>query len=761
MGSLAGMIYLWIIYGRKSIANTIVQFIFVVVWILFLIFNKKIEKWLGLINIIGVGLFFGVTLSFYHDLSDRDMTIFMLGYNCGLLHSLGLNHFQSYETVLVVDIIFWALRSYLLAGIGFQVIFVQIVLDLYLLAIRLVKEKNEVSLFKKMYHTKLNLVKFQYLLENYLPEAIIVISRDLKKALFYNQAYKKIFEIIDIQTSEKEAVDILEAIKVDEIKEELKSKAEVDTFHEPTLLDSLRKIINHKQTNENLRINCTYLRNNKAKEVTRFEAKILPCLWEEENAVIVVLNDITHQENVIALRIADANKDKVISTVSHELRTPVNGLLGMIQIMEKQTNDKDLLHSLSICRSNGNLLMNLLNSILDLQRIRANKLKMNISKINLSKFMHEILPLFEFQTTHKGLSLKLEMDPKLPLSIQTDPNRLMQIIINLTANALKFTFKGSITIGVQKDPEDDKKIQFSITDTGIGIKEEDKGKLFKMFGKLEDNESINTQGVGLGLTISANLVKLLNMNEEGAWLKFESEYGKGSRFFFSIPSHYPNENSLSSEYSFLTEEDPELDFKILSHSSNKQFKTKGEKDLERFETTTGLLLSPPKEGKNHFGFEEQKQLIDVSSHATSAQKDFDKADTCLSSACSSPVVLLVDDNPFNILVAKKIIEAQNYIVHTAYNGQQAISVVKSLVKQGNTIKIIFMDCQMPVMDGFEATIEFRKLMASHEIPNIKIVALSANDAEEDKKRCISVGMNDHLSKPLKEADLVNILNRLG
>ena len=269
-----------------------------------------------------------------------------------------------------------------------------------------------------------------------------------------------------------------------------------------------------------------------------FEAKVLHITWDEQPAIAIILYDVTQQQTILSLKLADAYKDTLLATISHELRTPLNGILGMLQIIQKCVKDAEILRYIDICKNSGQLLLSLVNSILDLNQIRAKKLKLYPEKLNVHSFLKEICALFEFQCTQKNLLLNVKVSPKVPRHFVTDKNRLSQILINLMGNALKFTSTGGISILVNPTTHVDY-VELSIVDTGIGIKEQEKVKLFKMFGKLEDSDNtLNRQGVGLELTISDNLARLLCCNREKEGIKVDSEDKKGSRFYFVIKRVY-------------------------------------------------------------------------------------------------------------------------------------------------------------------------------------------------------------------------------
>ncbi len=249
----------------------------------------------------------------------------------------------------------------------------------------------------------------------------------------------------------------------------------------------------------------------------------------------------------MALKFADEQKDKVIATVSHELRTPINGILGLLEMVKARVTDQVSTMYLDNCKSCSSLLLYLVNSILDLSQLRNNSLTIVKNPFKLDQLLEEIRTLYLFQCDEKKIDFLLENNVQEDYKeIYTDKYRLIEVLINLLGNAIKFTFKGSITLRVSQNPPDSSKLTFSVIDTGVGIKPEDRPKLFKMFGKItQANKNINSHGVGLGLTIVNELVKSLNDDGIGS-LEFESEYGKGTSFSFTISVENPSEGRIES-----------------------------------------------------------------------------------------------------------------------------------------------------------------------------------------------------------------------
>lgn len=717
------------------------------------VFRKKLGPCFGTINFILSICFFSATLFFRKNDSDTGKvqlsfdTIFYVGFNFGQLQRLMQAQISRLSYVLVYELVFTIPKVLILSDIPVDSFILHLFFVISVIVLKYIEDKGERKLFSQWYTSREGLTKFRELIDKYLPQSIIIYDHLMENTLFSNAAFKKNFkreqDIDDIKFMEEFkcapttcSTDMTKATSInvgDNSHNDLKALLLEKNYDKPSII-------------------CSYTDAENNRKV--FNATAFPFVWDGAPAVTVILNDITHEESVFALRLADANKDKALSTVSHELRTPISGILGMLQVMEKQTTDPSFLNSLMICKSNSSLLLNIVNSILDLQQIRANKLKIHKQTINLHQTMEEIITLFKFPASQKSIELKLDIDPSLPKYFHTDKSRLSQILIHLTANALKFTFKGSIKLGGKADETDKGRIWLWVEDSGIGIKDEDKKKLFQMFGKLEDSQHVNTQGVGLGLTISNTLVKMLNKNEEEG-IEVESEYGKGSKFLFSLISEeisslnmrspgfnspsVPSESLMARGVltkSFLK---PLFRNIMAQHKSNP---TSPEQDSPITKKTKSLRMSltpslTPKTNprkQNYLKLQDLAQLEQIEA-----------------------TVLLVDDNPFNFIYPKSLIEEKGFKVVTAYNGKEAIEIFEN----NRTIKLILMDCQMPVMDGFEATTILKDRMKKGELPNIPIYALSANEIEQDRERFVSSGMDGYIRKPLNEAEIENVFKKHG
>ena len=279
-----------------------------------------------------------------------------------------------------------------------------------------------------------------------------------------------------------------------------------------------------------------------------FEIKIAKIGWEKEPCLLVIFNDNTNLRKIIELQNLDEYKNRLLATVSHDLRTPLNGLLGILEVVTPQISEQEAKNSLIIAQRSGNLLLYMINDFLDFSQIIYKKIRLNLELVNIHEIIKETAELIEFQAKKKNLAFLVNLNNvPIDFKIYIDGNRIKQILLNLLSNALKFTQQGFIKLSVKMIKEKpNSTLKFSVKDSGIGIKESDKPKLFRLFSKLDQSDKeINKTGVGLGLTISQSLVKLLDGNKErGIGLK--SERGTGSKFWFFVSSKDDEEENVFS-----------------------------------------------------------------------------------------------------------------------------------------------------------------------------------------------------------------------
>ena len=518
-----------------------------------------------------------------------------------------------------------------------------------------------------------------------------------------------------------------------------------------------------------------------------FKVNITPLTWGDQESLAFIFDDVSHERTIMELKIADKNKDLVIAMVSHELKTPLNGMLGTIEIIRKMLiKQPNIIPYLNACKNSGLMLLNLVNSILDMSQIKKNKLKLVYAQICLLDLLNEVKSLFDHFCMVKNLYLNIEVHPDVPFDIVTDETRLKQVLINLVGNAFKFTFKGGITIKVDLENNDPSKLKFRIEDTGIGIKNQDQEKLFKFFGRIDQkDERINTNGVGLGLTISNTIVLLLNPNGGNKGIHVESEVDKGTTFSFVISCGIQAENtnstsSFGDEWRDATNIFDKLnvyqfdeDQKRLDYGNNLS-RSKSKCLITALNSKSFLHMGGPESDTRLPNMTSSNSVPDfplVSIRKSKKQTDLfpifsvaptQKFDLSAHEKQDSLLCLIVDDNPFNLMVATNLIHDRGYTVQTALNGQEAIYKVKEQEKNGLPFNLILMDCQMPVMDGYEATKRLKAMMAKGEIAKTPIIAVTANNRDEEHdKHCFDVGMMAILSKPINIEEMDTLLQKIS
>jgi len=737
------------------------------------------------------------------DLSDTMASpliaqIFMCGYIFGTFERMMTQRLSKLYYKILFAGMMVILRLALMPEIPVKLQIYHICLIVISIGVDISKE-NEIRGFMKGLHDKKeSLKKFQDLVfASGLSDNMMILSaKNLAKELFKSENLLKAAGMKDCLELLSDLIIIDEPNMVLETREMTRTSSQ-EKYEALNILSFLQELKERSQSHERI----SFHAQTKGETYKRiYEVKIFAMIWDKEEAVTVMLNDITEHQYYLGLQTADQGKDKMLAMISHELKTPLNGILGVVNLLQKEIKDLQQLRFLTVCKNSGELLLNLVNSILDLKQIRDKNFTIQHTKDNLHELLTNIYDLFKFQFDQKNLYFKLDISSNVPEKIITDQNRLRQILINLIGNALKFTFEGGVQVNVDLDPERKGYILFRVSDTGTGIKEEDMGRLFKMYGRLEQQDlKTNIQGVGLGLEISNQLAILLG--KDG--IKVKSRFEEGSSFYFSIRdnnvSSFEDESSQEAftyfEPKVFAENIEDIGLKMSSYSQpHLKIITTSHNDVCSTQSVmpsiglcasnkpaaTDLQISPDSAGKRMMFQRNQYRSFTSLYHAKGTmssssspmlalRKPESNPETCLNRDNSKAKsftklpekqhrILVVDDNPFNLVIARKIVESLGYAVETVLNGQKAIEEVK----QGGIVKAysaILMDLQMPVMDGYEATRELRRMMVSKEIREMPIIAISANDTEDDKRRCKEAGMYDHLPKPLYEKRLDMVLKR--
>jgi len=503
---------------------------------------------------------------------------------------------------------------------------------------------------------------------------------------------------------------------------------------------------------------------------------------------------------------ANKSKSEFLANMSHEIRTPMNGVLGMLSLLlDTKLTDKQ--HDFARTAYNsGDTLLIILNDILDFSKIEAGKLDIETISFNPVELFEETITLMATSAQTKNLELAFEIDPKTPPQLMGDAGRIRQILTNLISNAIKFTEKGEILITAHTQLDTDKKttsITVNVQDTGIGISEENQKNIFNAFEQADSSTTRIYGGTGLGLSISKKLCQLM-----GGEMRLEQSTPQGSLFSFTLPFKIAQSTETPPSScdqtligkNILIVDDNKTNRKILehlceqwelnfssadsakaalaliakSHQNNQTFDiiitdmmmpeingnelTELIKNDPRNQNTPVILLTSISPGQttdnklindklfNNILMKPAKQsmlfdaLISVVNTAAAPTSSKDKNDIIL--PFRDYAALLAEDNITNQRVAEGMLKKLGFAITTVENGQEALTAITQF-----TPDIIFMDCQMPVLDGYAATEAIRNL----ELPlkNIIIVAMTANAMQEDKGKCLLAGMNDYISKPLR------------
>ncbi|WP_374948676.1 ATP-binding protein [Mucilaginibacter sp.] len=404
---------------------------------------------------------------------------------------------------------------------------------------------------------------------------------------------------------------------------------------------------------------------------------------------------------------SSAVQSEFLSTMSHEIRTPLNAVIGMSNLLMMNSPRPDQNENLEILKFSANNLLAIVNDVLDFNKIESGKVVFEKIKFNMVDLMHNICGGQIIKAEEKGLLFKLDVDSALRKKLLFgDPTRLTQIIFNLVSNAIKFTAQGNIWVRVTclEDRHNNITIGFSVRDTGIGIKKENLETIFEPFTQ----ESISTTrqygGTGLGLAIVKRLLEL-----QGLQMHVSSKVNEGSDFSFNM------------EFPVATEVAP-AERKVQPPVAQPRSLVNGTKAV-----ANGTVQTPP--------------AIPVAT---------EHADTL----SSSLRVLIAEDNPVNVMLMKKLFSKWKIVPTIAENGERAVEIL-----QYGNFDIILMDLQMPVMNGFDATIEIRK-MPDPAKANIPIIALTASALFDIKDQVTSAGMNGYVAKPFKPDELMEKIQAL-
>ncbi len=520
------------------------------------------------------------------------------------------------------------------------------------------------------------------------------------------------------------------------------------------------------------------------------------------------------QKALILAEKANNAKSDFLANMSHDIRTPMNAVIGMTMIAKAHINNQEKISDcLNKIESSSKLLLSLINEVLDMSKIESGKLVLSKQDVNIGEILEELVVMMQPEIRGKHHSLHINMLHLEHENVWGDPQRIMQILMNILSNAIKYTPEnGLIKITIKEETliKSAGIYEFVFEDNGRGMKPEFIDKIFLPFERADDNKITSIQGTGLGMSISYQLVKMMKGD-----IEVESEYGRGSRFTICLPFKYRDqaidEKINTGGKGILVVDNDEIACATTCHYLDEigiscNYVCSGEEALEKVEQKYengkdyfAIIIDLKMPGMNGLEttrhireivgenipiiilsaydieeYEEEAYAMKVDAcmtkpvyksklvrilksftHGGKEEEASDKTFKLSDTDYSGKRILLVEDNELNREIAVEILSTTGVTVDTAGNGLEAVEIISKAPL--DFYNLVLMDIQMPVMDGYEATQKIR-LLPNLNMTRLPIVAMTANAFSEDIENAVRAGMNNHLSKPIDIKALMKILN---
>ncbi len=523
---------------------------------------------------------------------------------------------------------------------------------------------------------------------------------------------------------------------------------------------------------------------------------------------------------------ANQAKSEFLANMSHEIRTPMNAIIGMADLLAETRLSQEQRNYVEVFKNAGENLLILIEDILDLSKIEADKLILNDESFDLESLLNQQIDLLAMRALKKGLELILHIDPSVPIKVEGDQHRLQQVLTNLVGNAIKFTERGQIIVRVSHDADQpgSGRLRFAVTDTGIGIPLDKQDQVFKAFTQADGAITRKYGGTGLGLTITRRLIEMM-----GGRISLESQTGQGSTFSFTVrlgltplaPDAPTVAIPLLGNWLALVVDDVAINRQIVSEALtvagaqvesaatidsafrllrdaaqagqpyqllalDSQMTNGDSLDLlatlayepgyaqlpvvllssgerrcyERAEAAGGRIVCLPKPIKRRAlwnvlnslcGYARGERVKDINNSRSRTRTGLLLGGSADQSGLS---ILVADDSQDNVMLIRAYLKKTPHLLEIAENGAIAVERFKT-----GHFDLVFMDVQMPVMDGYTATRAIREWEREYDYPPVPIIALTANALREDEQRSLNAGCTGHLTKPIRKGMFLAVVQQ--
>ncbi|RLA68801.1 MAG: hypothetical protein DRG09_07240, partial [Epsilonproteobacteria bacterium] len=550
-----------------------------------------------------------------------------------------------------------------------------------------------------------------------------------------------------------------------------------------------------------LRLLVVYLKIDENKQISEDTLKDIALVFnknqQRELKRLINRGKVDHIYKFLIKAILDANqtKDLFLASMSHEIRTPLNGILGFTQLLKESDTTEEQAEFILVIEKSSDNLLTIVNDILDLSKIKAQKIELENIEFDPIDSFETAVEFYAAKAAEENIDFNLFLDPYLPTLLLGDPTKISQVIVNLVSNAMKFTSQnGEVNVSIEKisESEDEVKVKFEVSDTGIGITKEQKSKIFEAFSQADVSTSREYGGTGLGLSISGRFVELM-----GGKLSIWSVKDEGSNFYFTLSLKKPKSATRREVIDMSAYRvgilNPQIDGEYIKNKNLEAYITYTGAEIEYYTDESLLALKGSSklpdilfiDHKFRLRGDEIGQFLDLDTKivvisSTRDQKrslkqylshidkilykpiNFTKTLKMLSQKKDSTEkenkftfdnvhVLVAEDNSINQKLLLNVLQRFGVEASIVNNGKEAL---ESRIK--DKYDMIFMDIEMPVMGGLEATGQILNYERKNHKKHIPIVALTANALSGDREKYIAAGMDNYLSKPID----IKVLNLL-